>query len=258
MYATQRDGPQNQVRDSAPSISSINAISSATPGNGVIPAMLDWPTASIRHVGRFSLFRCRARRRVHQQIREITVMWCDKLHFHAMLTISCNHTSWWVTMNHIYYIDIVSLTTLYNADPNLLMTNPREISLLVSTSIPTNFYTFSILFRKPGNLERALWPLFSLLIQISPLRRINLFTSVLVLENGQTFFRQTIEFYPVSAHGLWHQQDFAAPALSTRHECLSILLDVARKTPYRGGNYAYELHQVMMMLLSRVRRTSCD
>ena len=49
---------------------------------------------------------------------------------------------------------------------------------------------------------------------------------------GQTLYSLTIEFYPASAHGLWHQQEFAVPALSTRHESLSMLLDIANDTTF--------------------------
>ena len=56
-------------------------------------------------------------------------------------------------------------------------TYPREISPRASTSIPTNFHAFSILFRNAD--RKALLPLFSLLTQINSLKRINSpFTSV--------------------------------------------------------------------------------
>ena len=126
-------------------------------------------------------------------------------------------------------------------------TYPREISPRASTSIPTNFHAFSIPFRNAD--RKALLPLFSLLTQISSLKRINSpFTSVVehafdlmsCYTNNRVLSRfRTCNMTP-SLRGkrgaLIHQT--RKPFYTTR---------CREENPELRGNYAYELHQVMIL-----------
>ena len=138
-------------------------------------------------------------------------------------------------------------------------TNPRKMSSYVSTSLPTIFHAFTPYRDADGYLKMTFMS-FSLLIQISSLRRNNnVFPSVIYyplsqiscytkngtlpsLISGSTLTRLLRE-----SHGGIHRT--REPFYIT--PCRQI-------NPASRENYASELHQVMILRLSRVDRTSCE
>ena len=122
--------------------------------------------------------------------------------------------------------------------------------------IPTNIHSSRIPFRNASPVK-ALLQLFTLLIQISSLRRINnVFTSIIEYflnlisryTNNRVLsrFRSWTIRTRTSGACLIHQT--RKPFYTTRYR---------QKNPASQGNYAYELHQVMMLLLF-VGQTSCE
>jgi hypothetical protein len=142
----------------------------------------------------------------------------------------------------------------------LLNTDVREIAQRpVSTSFPTNFHDFSIPFRNSDGRSVITSP-FSLLIQISsPKRNNNAFPSVINkpmhlisrYSNNRVLSRLRASSMTLIA-GL---AGCARPSHQTRKPFY--ITTRRQKNPPSRENYACELHQVMIMRLLRVGRTSC-
>ena len=124
--------------------------------------------------------------------------------------------------------------------------------------IPTNFYSSSIPFRnaRPG---KALFQLFTLLIQISSLRRINnVFTSI--IDHGFNLISHYTNNRVLSRLRSWAMTStwIVGPCLIHQTRKPFYTTRYRQKNPASQGNYAYELHQVMILRLSRVGQTSCE
>ena len=128
-------------------------------------------------------------------------------------------------------------------------TNLREISLQVSTSLPTTFHAFSIPSR---NADAS-----SLLIQISSLRRTNnVLTSGIYKPLCQIFCYAKNGALPGLTSTLTRQ---SRPHGGGTHRTRKpfYITPCHQTNPASRENYASELHQVMILHLSRVGRTSC-
>ena len=139
-------------------------------------------------------------------------------------------------------------------------TNPRKMSSFVSTSLPTIFHAFSTPFRDADGYLKVASISSSLLIQISSLRRNKkVFPSVIYNAFGQIprhtnngalprriASASTLTRLPWRSHGGTHR---------TREPFY--ITPCRQKNPASRENYASELHQVMILRLSRVGRTSC-
>ena len=139
-----------------------------------------------------------------------------------------------------------------------LNTNPREMSPRVSTSFPTNFHAFSIPFRKALHVKMTSVSL-SLSIQISSMRKNNnALTSVIYnpfdLISRYTNIRVPSRF-PASVM-IRPGRGRLRPSHRTRKPFY--ITTSHQKDHALRENYASELHQVIILRLSRVGRTSCD
>ena len=137
---------------------------------------------------------------------------------------------------------------------------PREASPVVSTILPPNFHAFSIIpFRDMEDFSLKMKSSLSLLIQISSLRRNNnVFTSVI--------YNPFNSMSGCSNNGdLSRPRKFAMTRLTRQTGCTRpshrrrkpfYITSPLQKNPASRENYASELHQVMILRLSRVGRTS--
>jgi hypothetical protein len=136
------------------------------------------------------------------------------------------------------------------------VTNPREISPRVSASVSTNFHAFSIPFRNADGLLDMASKSSSLLIQVSSLRKNNnLFTSVIndPLDMVSRYSNNRVLSYPRRA-------SIMITIISPTHRTQKPFYIISRgqTCPALVENYASELHQVMILRLSRVGQTSCE
>ena len=149
----------------------------------------------------------------------------------------------------------ISMEALERSDTSL-----RRMSSSVSTSLPTIFHVFSTPFRDAEGYLKVTPMSFSLLIKISSLRRNkNVFPSVIYdplcqiscyTKNGalpSLISSSTLTRLLRRSHGCIHRT--REPFYITPRR---------QKNPASRENYASELHQVMILRLSRVGRTSCE
>ena len=140
--------------------------------------------------------------------------------------------------------------------------NPRRMSSSVSTSLPTIFHVFSTPFRDAeGYLKVTPMP-FSLLIQTSSLRRDNdVFPSVIndVLSQISCYTKNgalpSLPRVPSTLTRLTRKSWSHSGGTHRTREPFYIT-PRRQKNPASRENYASELHQVMILRLSRVGRTS--
>ena len=139
-----------------------------------------------------------------------------------------------------------------------LNTNLREMNPRVSTSFPTNFHAFSIPFRKALNVKMNSVSL-SLSIQISSMRRNNnVFKSVIYNP-----FDLISRYANIRIPSRFPASNMTRPGsgrLCPSHQTRKPFYITTSRQKYHalGENYASELHQVIILRLSRVGRTSCD
>jgi hypothetical protein len=136
-------------------------------------------------------------------------------------------------------------------------TNLRRISYFVSTTLSTNFHAFSIPFRDP---DSPLNVTSSPLIQLSLLRRNNnVFTSA-IFQNFNFVSRcdRVLSWLRISSMTMTARK-ISTSAFPTHHTRTPFYTTPCRqKNPVSLENYASELHQVMILPLSRVGQTFCE
>ena len=141
---------------------------------------------------------------------------------------------------------------------SLLGTNPR----VSTTTSPTNFHAFTILFRHADGPIKMAFKSSSLLIQRSSLRRNkNVSTSVIYnpldLMSRYSIIRVLSRFHASTMSRLARETSgYLRPTHQTRKPFY--ITPCRQENPASRENYASELHQVMIMCLSRVGRTSCE
>ena len=138
-------------------------------------------------------------------------------------------------------------------------TNPRKMSSFVSTSLPTIFHAFSTPFRDADGYLKVTSISSSLLIQISSLRRNKIvFPSVIYdpLRQVSCYTKNgALPSLPSTMTRLRRESRRSQGTHRTREPFY--ITPFHQKNPASREKYASELHQVMILRLSRVGRTSC-
>ena len=146
-----------------------------------------------------------------------------------------------------------------------LSTSLRRRQRLVSTSLSSKFYAFSLSFRISVVPKKTCQKMSSsLLIQISSLRRNNndstsvIYTPLPFLSrysSNRILSRLGNSLYMILFTTRRQTQRYAYPTHQTRKP--SYITPLRQKNPGSRESYASELHQVIILLLSKVGGTSC-
>ena len=129
----------------------------------------------------------------------------------------------------------------------------------VGTSLPNYFHAFSIPFRNPDAPLKRTSPISSsLLIEINSLRRnSNVFTSVIYNPFPLVFrYSNNRVLFCLCAFTMTGPGGNNRPSRRIRKHFY--ITSSRQKAPTSRENYASELRQVMILLLSRVGSTSCE